>query len=287
MSISFSYDYLESKGHTSSDSLHLRLDPNSISWQYNLNTNIVDTIGGQVVQVLSVNIDSLVIEGQFGKEGVFGLKRGHVGQRTRRGDTMPFDGLMPKDKDEQWGDKSGQFGVGLTQMTEFFRNYFARSTQGGDSQAPGRYQYLPMKVSYAPARQWEVIPVSFPSYRRSIENFAPEWKVEFEVLTSDAEVQRVAYKTAMDRLVDGIGYKAKNPFSDPLADDIDPSQAGQILDQIASNFRDMVPGFTRGELENMIWQGISVPAVTELREIDPTLVGENEINPYLSGAKRG
>lgn len=276
----FSYDFLGSRGRADTDTLHVRLDPNEVSWTYNMNTNIVDTVGGQVIQILSVNIDSLTIAGQFGREGAFGLKSGRQGSRDRYGDAMPFDGLMAKDKDEQWDDRSGTYGVGLTQMTEFFRNYFARSTQGGDAQAPGRFQYMPMRVSYL-NRVWEeVIPTNFPSYRRSNEDFAPEWRVEFEVLRSDAEIQRVAYKMAMDRLMDGIGYQVRNPFSDPLADDIDETEAGTILNQIASNFREMIPGFTRGEIESMIWQGISIPAVTEYRTPDSALIGENEIPPY-------
>lgn len=264
--ISFSYEYVGQAGRDRVETLPLRLEPNSISWDYNLNTNIVNTIGGQIIQVLSVNIDTLVIEGQIGKEGPFGLN----------------ENLTRKSPDQQWDNRSGTYGVGLTQMTEFFRNYFARSSQGGDAHAPGRYQYLPMKVSYHPAREWEVIPTSFPSFRRSLENFAPEWRIEFAVVTSDAEVQKIAYQMAMDRLMDGIGYHARNPFSDPLADDVDPTAAGEILSQIASNFREMVPGFSRGELENMIWQGISVPAVTEARRPDPTLLGENEVSPYAN-----
>lgn len=49
--------------------LRFRTDPNSITWDYNLKTNIEETYGGQVVQVLSANIDNLRITADAGLGG--------------------------------------------------------------------------------------------------------------------------------------------------------------------------------------------------------------------------
>lgn len=46
-----------------------RLDPNRVSWSYNLNTKVDETYGGRVVQLLSVNLDSLTIEVDSGRGG--------------------------------------------------------------------------------------------------------------------------------------------------------------------------------------------------------------------------
>lgn len=49
--------------------LRFRTDPNSITWDYNLKTNIEETYGGQVVQVLSANIDNLRVTADAGLGG--------------------------------------------------------------------------------------------------------------------------------------------------------------------------------------------------------------------------
>ena len=49
--------------------LRFRTDPNSVLWDYNLKTNIEETYGGQVIQVLSTNIDNLRITADAGRGG--------------------------------------------------------------------------------------------------------------------------------------------------------------------------------------------------------------------------
>jgi hypothetical protein len=56
--ITFSYPHINE-----GDPLRIRTGANNISWAYNLNTQRYPTYGGEVVQVLSVNIDNLRIDG--------------------------------------------------------------------------------------------------------------------------------------------------------------------------------------------------------------------------------
>ena len=49
--------------------LRFRTDPNSVTWEYNLKTNVEETYGGQVIQVLSTNIDNLRITADSGRGG--------------------------------------------------------------------------------------------------------------------------------------------------------------------------------------------------------------------------
>ena len=44
----------------------LPYNPNSLNWGYTVNVNSYDTIGGRVIQVLSVNINSISFEGDAG-----------------------------------------------------------------------------------------------------------------------------------------------------------------------------------------------------------------------------
>lgn len=238
--------------------LDLRLNPTQVNWNYNMNTNIIDTYGGQVVQILSVNIDELIIKGQFGREGVFGAKdvKKEFIDRTRF--KFPFDGVAPKDKSEQWDNTEGRLGVGLTQMTTYFREYFARSSQGGDSQASGNsFIETPMSLDYM-NRHWpEVVPIQFPSYKRSKENFAPEWQITFKVIEADSNVSYTQKVDAIARLQKGIGFRDKNPYSEVS---ITNSERDSMINEIVGSYKKLVvPGFTLGELRQLIDQGVSYP----------------------------
>lgn len=46
-----------------------RTNPNSIRWTYTLNTKVEETYGGRVVQILSANIDDLVVVAEAGGGG--------------------------------------------------------------------------------------------------------------------------------------------------------------------------------------------------------------------------
>ena len=45
-----------------------RIDPESIDWNFQILTNVTDTIGGRVVQVIGAYLDDLTIQGSFGQD---------------------------------------------------------------------------------------------------------------------------------------------------------------------------------------------------------------------------
>jgi len=185
-------------------------------------TSTTQTYAGEVVQVLAIRFTNLTISGQFGKEGPFGatLANGSLTQRSvdQRRDFSP----------------SSQYAVGLTQMTEFFRQYFAIASQGHDSQIEGHYDQEPMTLLYEGAsdigvatgtsERWRVYPTSFPSYSRAIDEYAPMWQVSCEVyeapqdvlLATQSDVLKQLSGTDADAFRPGIGYRPFNPFSDPF-----------------------------------------------------------------------
>lgn len=241
----------------------LRHNPYNVSWTYNVNTHVQDTYTGQVIQILSVNIDKITIEGQLGIEGPYGKKvvRGQIKDRDY---SEQFD----------YTASSGKY-VGLHAMVEFFREYFAVSTQGADAEITGHYAQAPMTVSYGvdthpTSRLWpQIIPVSFPSFRRENNNFAPEWRVEAHVLEADPKIKPEATQKVLERLRQGIGYKVANPFSDPLLNNADVLA---FQDKIIGGFRDMLPDFNQRELQELIWNGVTVPNFTGASVIDPALL---------------
>lgn len=301
MAITFHYTHPDVKPQKGKQpvnrTLRLRHSPTDISWNYNVITQPFDTYGGQVIQVLAVNIDNLVFQGQLGREGAFGFKRAGAGgaDDPRWHGRVPAGGNVTRSHSEQF-EYNGIAYPGLHAMVEFFREYFALVSQGGDPQNPGRFLQIPMTVSYDntytdmvdgkevtgrsdhEGKNWTVVPRNFPSFRRSNENFAPEWRVECEVIEADKKVLYREKQAAIARLQAAIGYKARNPFSDPLAD---PAyNLDDITKKIASQFKGILPKITQGDLENMIWQNITVPNVTEGRPIDKALTNTGE---YLEG----
>lgn len=48
--------------------LKFRIDPSSVSYDYSIDYSVIDTLGGQVIQVLGSTIGDLVIRGDFGQK---------------------------------------------------------------------------------------------------------------------------------------------------------------------------------------------------------------------------
>jgi hypothetical protein len=278
MGVTFSYSDAKNKKHT----LALELNPYAVNWNYNVNTHVQDTYTGQVVQVLSVNIDKLVIEGQLGIEGPYGRDASGTKERNH---TQQFN-------------PAGRY-PGLHAMAEFFREYFAIMSQGADKEIPGQYTETPMTISYGVdqhplSRFWpQIIPTSFPSFKRSLDNFAPMWRVEAHVIEADRTIQNTEKKAALQRIQQGIGYKVGNPFSDPA---LNNREIVESSNRLLSGFRALLPSYTQEELRELIWNGVSVPrfvdaSVTVTQATQDFLAGESNVNvknnPYLSGTKKG
>jgi hypothetical protein len=55
-------------GFAGGPAIVFRLDPESIGWNWQILTNVVDTIGGRVIQVTGAWLDDLTVEGSFGQD---------------------------------------------------------------------------------------------------------------------------------------------------------------------------------------------------------------------------
>jgi len=200
--------------------LFLRLSPTRVEWTYHINTNIENTYGGQVVQILGINYDKLTIEGRFGLEG----PHGHQANGSESSDLWNYSKSSGNFSD---------YSIGLTQLTSYFKDYFDIASQGASTRVSGHFNQVPMSVTYTgyidategnsdtPAGEstamWSVYPTSFPSYSRAITEFAPEWRVEFEVEEADSNIDTYSVVAEMDRIREGVGYNSSNKFSDPYA----------------------------------------------------------------------
>src|SRR5581483_9061373 len=44
-----------------------RIDPNSVEWNFKVNTTVIDTVAGRVVQVLGATLSDMTIQGSYGQ----------------------------------------------------------------------------------------------------------------------------------------------------------------------------------------------------------------------------
>jgi hypothetical protein len=260
--------------------LRLRLAPTSVKWETNLVTNRIQTYAGEVVQVLGINFGDLVIAGRFGHEGPHGAKRRWKIVRDRKGHRHKVHTGW-KERQDFFPDLPYSYPAnepelkGLTQMTQYFRTYFAVASQGGDyagaTLTHGMYDQRFMNLSYGGAtddfeRHWKVYPKSFPSYRRSNEDFAPEWQLTCQVVEPDFAIRTSEMLKSIARLKQNTGYRVLNPFSDPLAD---PRLQGKTLaqrklslDQVNKQVDDwiggLLPAYSSGDLNQLIHAGASI-----------------------------
>lgn len=56
-----------SLGFPNGPSVVLRLNPDAINWNFQINTSVTETVGGRVVQVLGATLSDLTIQGSFGE----------------------------------------------------------------------------------------------------------------------------------------------------------------------------------------------------------------------------
>jgi hypothetical protein len=55
-------------GFAGGPTVTFRLDPEQISWNWTVLTNVIDTIGGRVIQVIGAYLDDLTVTGSFGDD---------------------------------------------------------------------------------------------------------------------------------------------------------------------------------------------------------------------------
>lgn len=55
-------------GFSGGPSVTFRLNPNSVDWNWTIDTSVTPTIGGRVIQVIGATLDDLAISGSFGED---------------------------------------------------------------------------------------------------------------------------------------------------------------------------------------------------------------------------
>jgi len=62
-------------GIAGSTQVAFRVDPEQLSWDYKIDANVINTLGGRVVQVLSQTLSDITVQGSYGEDHSLGPAR--------------------------------------------------------------------------------------------------------------------------------------------------------------------------------------------------------------------
>lgn len=63
---------MASLGFSNGPSITFRIDPDSVQWNFKINTTVIDTVGGRVVQVLGATLSDITVMGKYGQNRAAG-----------------------------------------------------------------------------------------------------------------------------------------------------------------------------------------------------------------------
>jgi hypothetical protein len=244
----FSY----SKPDGSTETIWLTVPPNGITWKYKLRTSVIDTYGGQVVQILGVEIEDFQLKG-FVPNGFWGRNR----VKQNDNSFLWEENYLNAGTGKQYytGDSDHRMN-GLVHLGNFFRQFFTSKTQGGE------FSTKNMIFSY-PHYNWEIaiIPYAFPRIRIANDEILPEWELScsvVEYLSSHfiSEVTATG-KSQINYLAAGIGFAEFIEWSDPAATtSIESTAAARSLGE---SYRSFITEFNPSDIDTLKNGGFTHP----------------------------
>lgn len=228
--------------------IRLPLPPSGITWDYNLRYQAYDTIGGQVVQILGVDIKNVTLSGLFGFES-------HWGKRYNRGRVESL--YETEGKMVPWRDDPNVRN-GLLAFAHWFRSYFNAITQAGD------YDKVPMRFSYPhKGYEWVIRPYSFPSLRFANDEVAPKWEIQCDIVEElQGHVTKdITSKVKFDLkgINNGVGFTEFIQWSEPQYKD--PSKKAEAVRSLGEKYGAYVDTFDEEQIKYLRDRGFSYPAL--------------------------
>jgi hypothetical protein len=223
--------------HPQVGTLIVSVNPDSIQWAYNLNTVTFPTYKGEVVQILSVFIDDLTIEGELSS------------QREMENIYAFFAQYMT----------------------------IASQGHGGNTPGGTFYDQNPMTLHYLPRNwSFKIQPKSAPGFAYGLEIIAPQWGIVAHVVDDSGDVEaikdliaaQVSSSTGDDDNPADIGSgifsisslispNSGNPNTNPFQTYV-ASNTQTSLQQISKSenyFNSIIPSYMKGDFSS-VWDGI-------------------------------
>lgn len=246
--------YFKSSGlNMNPEQITLYLSPNNVTWDYTLKTNVIDTYGGQVVQILGVSIENMTIEGFFGSEGMWGWNVNNEGHLT----SSRFEQESAKDY------LNDPMKSGLYQLSEWFKEYFYKVTQYGNFQTENLVFHYP-HMDW----EWNIRPLDFPRVRFANDELLPQWQLKCDFIedkqgTFTQEVTNSA-KVALTKLEGKVGFSRFIEWSEPMYKSAEDRT--KVASDVGVKYSEFVgKEFTDDEVKILAAGGFSFPS----KNLDP------------------
>lgn len=228
-------------------SLSLIVPPDSISWSYSLRTVVEDTYGGQVIQILGVQIDNFKLSGYIPK-GFWGLQNNYFNEAT--------------DQEYYIGEENA-FKNGIVHLANFFRDFFASKTQNSFSTENMKFEYP--HYGWTGNKAIAIIPFEFPKIRLANDEILPEWELECSVVEYksshfEGKVSKAAKTNLADRfnnLGEGVGFAKFIEWSDPSA--TSSIEVTEQAKKLGASYASFVKQFDPQESGALAQAGFSYP----------------------------
>ena len=243
--------------------LYVRSGANAIKWAYHLNTSVIPTYGGEVVQILSCVVGPISIEGNVA---------GRI-HPTKKGTLDPD--YTPNEE--------------LKDIADWFLTYMHIAGTVG-TKHPVRDETAVL-MEY-PARGWSfyIQPTQLNGFRYAVDQPSPTWQIVAEIV-ADNDRNQLAVKT-MESMTDAvtsnqilsrmqrfanIGFDPNSPWIDPLA----AQNATTDLKKFGDNFKALLGAWSSGDFSHFGFFELkeNVSSLTEgQKQYWTTLFGQDFIN---------
>lgn len=223
--------------------LELATGLDEASWGYSLNTMTYATYGGEVVQILSCQIDNLNLSGTF---------------RTYK--------------------EMEKF---YTYMLRYMQ--VASQGRGSKKPGKTSFNQEAMKFLYPERGwEFEIMPIQVPGFRRGTEVVAPTWQMIAHVIDKSGDVEKLSDLVISEAEIQGVvgqsgefsdsfglegkvGYDPDNPFSDPytkvgLSFD-EKAKAADIANLAGEAYAGLIKSYMNKDFDGILG-GASKPALS-------------------------
>lgn len=209
-----------------------------ITWSYNMNAVTFPTYGGEVIQILSVNIGDLSMTGQF---------------------------TSYKEMEDFY-----KWFINYMQVASQGRGGHQRPGISSYNQHPITFHY--------PHRGWqiEIMPTQLPGFQQGRDVVVPTWRLQAFVMDAQDDVARIedlirdnidleglAKEEASFNLTGKIGFIENNPWSNPFPDDektFDPDRTKEVWGDIGDYYNKLIPSYLAGDFDTLTSGLYSKPA---------------------------
>ena len=156
------------------DGQPMRIDPESVTWDYKIKAQIVKTIGGKVVQIYGADLGDMVVVGSFGKGG-----------------WVEQEAFLKRIKAIAEAQNQSRTPTGKRK---------------GDG-TPVRFTYPPRGWDFLVYVKDYKEPGGGRSVRLANENINPRWQLTLFLVHDNVGLKQVAQDLFINRLADGIGFE--------------------------------------------------------------------------------